>query len=620
MATPSLRTGQPERCVPPAGPAPPSRSSRLRYSFQVTRHEPILVLGWVLLIILMYVVVGPLVSVLSDALRVQSSDAGSAGRPVGSWTSYQLWRVFRSPVSLELFWQPLAHTATVAIGTTLFALIFGGLTAYLLVRTNVWGRRWLATALVVPYMLPSWTFALAWLSLFKNDRAGGQIGILQARGIDTPDWLAYGALPMIICLGLHYYPFVLLLFGSALQRLDSQLEDSARVLGAGQRTVLSRITIPLMIPALSSAVLLVFGKVLGTFGTPYILGLPSNYLLLSTSLFRSIRNGNSGESAVFTGVIVLIGIGVLLFDARMVREQKRFVTVGGKGAMARIVDLGRWRPVAAIFAVLVFVVAVVIPLLTLLLTTVSKVPGVLAQGNFTLKYWLSPDLGSTVGFPHGVLRGSELYVAAWNSLRIVGIMAVCCGLIGLLVGYVVVRADGTRLAGALRQVSFLPYLIPGIAFAAASLSLFAVPRGPIPALYGTSALLVIVLVVTHLPYSSRSGISAMTQLGKEPEEAAQVSGAGWLTRMTRIVLPIQRGPLVVGVVLPFISGLKELSIVVMLTTTGTQLLTTLSISLVDYGYTQQANAVVLVICALAFLATYLMQKLTKTSLAAGLGG
>jgi iron(III) transport system permease protein len=90
--------------------------------------------------------------------------------------------------------------------------------------------------------------------------------------------------------------------------------------------------------------------------------------------------------------------------------------------------------------------------------------------------------------------------------------------------------------------------------------------------------------------------------------------------MRRIIFPIQKGALVTGIVLPFVSGLKELSIVIMLTTTGTQLLTTLSIGLVDYGYTQLANAVVLMIALISFTMTYLTQRLTKSSLASGLGG
>jgi iron(III) transport system permease protein len=608
---------------PPAGPVLPNVARRLpaiRYRLSVIRHDPTRIVGLLLLVPLVYLVIAPLVSVLIDAIMVHLRDAGPARQQPGALTTYYLFRVFFSSVSRLLFWLPLRNTAIVAVGTVVFATVVGGMTAWLLTRTNMPGRKWLATALVVPYMVPSWTFALAWLSLFKNSRASGQVGILEAHGIATPDWLAYGAFPMIICLGLHYYPFVLLLFGSALRRLDSQLEDSARILGAGGMTIARRIVVPLMLPALSSAVLLVLGRVLGTFGTPYILGLPTNYSLLSTSLYRSIINGDQGGAAVFTCVIAIIGVLVVVADMRLLREQRRFVTVGGKGAMARATDLGAWRPLAFAVALAVFAIAVVIPLATLALSTVTQTAGVFTADNFTLKYWIAGHLDGSVGFPHGVLRGSELYEAAWNSVRIVGLAAIICGLVGLLIGYVVVRIEGTFLSSALRQLSFLPYLIPGISFAAASLSLFAVPRGPIPALYGTGALLVLVLIVTHLPYSSRSGISAMTQLGREPEEAAQICGAGWLARLRRIVIPIQRGPLVVGILLPFISGLKELSIVVMLATTGTQLLTTLSVTLIDYAYTQLADAVVLVIAFVSFIATYIMQKVTKTSLASGLGG
>lgn len=612
----------------PPATSPPDRDdgpsdtllSRTRYRLSVMRHEPTSLLGVLLIVALLYLVVAPLVSVLSDSTQVQYGDETRAGGAPGSTTSYYFWRVFRSPVAKLLFWKPLEHTVVVALGVTVVAVLLGGSMAWLLTRTNVAGRKWLSTALVVPYMLPSWTFALAWLALFKNGSSGGQIGILESWGVHTPDWLAYGQVPIILCLGLHYYPFVLLLFGNALRRIDSQLEDSARILGAGRGTVAARITLPLMLPSLSSSVLLVFGRILGTFGTPYVLGLPVNYDLLSTSLFRSVNSHQNGITAVLTAVIVVIGVLVILVDTRLAKEQKRFVTVGGKGAMDRVSDLKRWRWPALGAALTVFAAGVVIPVATLALSTVTKTPGVFHADNFTLKFWVGAHLSGAPGFPHGVLRGTELYEAAWNSLRIVGLASLICGVAGLLIGYVVVRAGGSRIGSILRQISFLPYMVPGIAFAAAFLSLFAVRRGPIPAMYGSVTLLVIVLAVTHLPYSSRSGISAMTQLGREPEEAAQVSGAGWFTRLRKIIIPIQRGALTTGVILPFISGLKELSIVIMLTTTGTQLLTTLSINLVDYAYTQMANAVVLVIALVSFTATYLTQRITKTNLSSGLGG
>ncbi|MET8340725.1 ABC transporter permease [Streptosporangium canum] len=602
----------------PETPPPPSRRRRLVYRLRVLRHDPTAALGLILVILLAYLVVAPLIAVLSDAFRLQYGDDVHAGQQPGEWTGYYLWRVFRSQISGLLFWEPLLNTLVIAVGTTLFALVVGGGMAWLVTRTNVPGRKWLAGALVVPYMLPSWTFSLAWLSLFKNERAAGQVGFLQAQGIRTPDWLAYGAVPIIVTLGLHYYPFVLLLVGNALRRIDAQLEDSARILGAPQRTVIRRIVVPLMLPALSSAVLLVVGRVLGTFGTPYVLGLPADYRVLSTGLFQSIRDRSTGVASVLATVIVVIGVLIVLTDTRLMREHRRFVTVGGKGAMDRLSDLRRWRWPLFGLGMAVFVVSVLVPVFTLLLSTITRTP--LDLSTFTLDYWLAEKLPGAVGFPHGVLRGSELWTAAWNSLRIVGLASLICAVAGLLIGYVVVRGTAPRVAAFLRQVSFLPYLIPGIAFAAASLSLFAVARGPLPALYGTTFLLILVMAVTHLPYSSRSGIAAMMQLGREPEEAAQIAGASWWQRMRRIIFPIQKGALVTGIVLPFISGLKELSIVIMLTTTGTQLLTTLSIGLVDYGYTQLANAVVLVIALVSFTMTYLTQRLTKSSLASGLGG
>ncbi|WP_439524318.1 ABC transporter permease [Marivita sp.] len=200
-----------------------------------------------------------------------------------------------------------------------------------------------------------------------------------------------------------------------------------------------------------------------------------------------------------------------------------------------------------------------------------------------------------------------------------GLASIGSGVLGILVGYVVVRTPVRALSVFLRQVTFLPYLVPGIAFGAAYLSLFAVPRGPIPALYGTYAILILALMADQMPYASRAGISAMMQLGKDPEEAAQIIGAGWFQRMRRVVIPIQKGSLVTGIMLPFISGIKGLSLFVILAVPSTDVLTTFSLRLVDYNYTQAANAVVLIIAAIAYFGTLLAQKLAGVNLAEGLG-
>lgn len=584
---------------------------------QLTLKDPATLLGIGLLITFSYLILAPVIAILMDAINVNFGDSNRIGTPQGSFTLYYLERVFTSPISQHLFWQPLFNTLSVALGAMCIAMVIGGGMAWLLSRTNLWGRGWFATALIVPFMLPTWTFALAWITLFKNRSMGGQPGWFESMGYSSPDWLAYGPVPMVLILALHYIPLVILLFGNALRRLDSQLEDSARILGASRSTVALRIILPLMRPALMSAMVLILADALGEFAVPYILGLPVQYDTLSTSLFRAISSRQTGVASVLAGAIMVLGCITLTIDLYLMREARRFVTLGGKGAMARRRPLGVWRLPATLLAASLFVVGVVLPLMTLFLSTVMRIPGRFNLSNFTLDYWIGTHL-DTVALSNGILLTPEFWSATWNSLRIVGTASICAGLLGLLVGYVVTRTPWRWLASTLRQLTFMPYLVPGIAFAAATLSLFAVQRGPVPALYGTSLILMLALIADQMPFASRAGISAMTQLGKEPEEAAQIAGASWLKRMVSIIVPIQKGALVVGIVLPFIAGIKSVSLFIILAVPATEVLTTYSLRLVDYNYTQAANAVVLMIALLAWGGTVLTQKLTKTGLAQGL--
>ena len=610
----SLRPVQDKRSV-----AQPSASQALKYRLKVAMREPTTLIGIFAALLFAYLILVPILSMLTDAARVQFGDERRIASDIGSFTLYYLARTFLSPISRDLFWQPLLNTLSVAAGAISLSMLVGIPLAWLISRTDMFARRWFATALIVPYMLPAWTFALAWTTLFKNRTVGGQPGWFEAMGLTPPDWLAYGQVPITVILALHYSPFIILLFGTALRRFDSQLEDSARILGARPSQVAWQVILPLMRPALLSAIVLIFAKCLGEFGVAYVLGLPVKFDVLATSLFRNIASRQTGVAAVVAGSIMLIGIVTLLIDAKLVKEARRFVTIGSKGTMNRQSRLGVLRIPATAFAGLIFMLSVGLPLLTLLLSTVMKQPARFTPDNFTLDYWIGTNL-DTVALRTGILLSRDLWMAAWNTLWIVGVASVTSGILGLLVGYVVVRTPLRPLSVFLRQITFLPYLVPGIAFATAYLSLFAVQRGPIPALYGTVTILMLALIADQMPYASRAGISAMMQLGKDPEEAAQISGAGWLWRMITVVIPIQKGSLVTGILLPFISGIKGLSLFVILAVPSTDVLTTFSLRLVDYHYTQAANGVVLIIAGIAYFGTLAAQRLTKTNIAEGLGG
>ncbi|MGH1354114.1 MAG: ABC transporter permease [Thalassovita sp.] len=576
-----------------------------------------MLIGLLLLAVFSWLIAAPLFMVFSDVITSQPGDELKTHVQDGAFTTYYVERAFASRMSKIIFFKPLWNTLMVAGISTILALIIGTFLSWILVRTDLMGKTWLSTVLIVPFMLPAWTFALAWTTIFKNATLGGQPGFLQSLGVQPPDWLAYGAVPTVVIMTLNYIPFVILLVGNALRKLDSQLEEAARMLGAGRGVIARQIVLPIVRPAVLSSSLLMFADAIGEFSVPYVLGLPVQFETLATSLYRAIGTQQNGMAAVFAGVVMLIGIVTLSIDTWMMRETRRFAIIGGKGAMARITQLGRWQmPIFAI-ALTMVVISVLLPLGALALSTVMHIPGRFDAANFTFDYWIGTDL-PTIALREGILLSDVFWSAAWNSVRIVGTAALCAGILGMLVGYAVVRSPIRFVSMALRQITFFPYLVPGIAFAAAFLVWFAQDRGPVPALYGTPWILLLALIADQMPFASRAGISAMSQLGADVEDAARMVGAGWLRRMRSIIFPIQKNALVVGILMPFISGIKGVSLFILLAVPSTDVLTTFSIRLVDYGYTQAANAVVLMISLIAFLGTLLINRLTGTGLAQGL--
>jgi len=596
----------------------PSFGAQIKIRLSKLFSHPSLVIGSFLVIVLSYLVLAPIVSILSNSIRLTRMDAILSGGKFGDFTYKYIYRVFFSSISENIFWTPLLNSLTVSFFATLIALMLGLILASLVTSTNILGRKYLGFLLIIPYMLPSQAMATAWITLFKNRKISGPLGMLEAFGINPPDWLAYGPLPISVCMALSYFPFAFLLFSSALNKIDFQLEEVATTLGAKTIAVWSKIIMPLLIPTTMSVLLLTVARTLGTFATPYILGTPARYTLLSTSLYSSVRSNESGVVAVIAIVLSFIGIMLLLVDISVVKKWQRFVTVGGKGIKRQPSKLGVLRVPTTIFAWIIFLVAAFGPFIVLALSTLMREPGNFAISNFGLAYWTGIDVPG-MDQP-GIFTSPEVIIALRNSLLIAGSAAIICGFLGLIVGYAVVRLPGSLISAFLRQVSFLPYLMPGLAFAAAFLSLFAVSRGPIPALYGSLSLLILVMVVTYLPYASRSGISAMMQVGPEPEEAGMVLGAGFWRRIVSILAPLQKSALVIAIILPFITGMKELSLVVMLVTPGTELLTTQSIRFLDFGYTQLANATILIIGVVVMISVLVLNRMTKTNLATGLGG
>jgi iron(III) transport system permease protein len=589
-----------------------------------TRLTPQTVLTLVFIVFLGYVVLVPLFFMLHETFIVHPMERFQIpGSLPGDYTLSHWQRIFLSESSYAFLYKPLLNTLIVSTSLALLALTVGGLLAWLVVRTDLPYKKLISNFAIIPYIMPSWTLALAWIVLFKNPRLGGNQGVFQyLTGIAPPDWFSYGLIPITICLALHYFPFGFMLIGAALRNVDSQLEESAELLGATRGEILRRVVFPLVLPAMLSTFLLTFSKGLGTFGTPAFLGGPVREYLLSTVLYANLIGQRPGMGYLVALVMILFGGLVLYMNHKMLGARKSFVTISGKGGRSGLVGLGVWKyPAAGLVLVFLFAVTV-IPFGALAIDTVMLRPGIYSLSNFSLHYWIG-EPSSTIGLgtgQWGILRNSAILGALWNSLRLGLIVALVCGVVGMLIGYTVVRTRGSALSRTLDQLSFAPYLMPSIAFGSIFLILFAVSRGPIPSLYGTFTLLVIACVVKYLPYSSRSGISAMMQIGPELEEAATMSGASWWYRIRRIILPLQKGAFFSALLLPFISAMRELSLIVLLVTPSNQLATSITLRFTERGWYPYTNGIVVLIVVTVLITTIISRKLLKTDLAKGIGG
>ncbi len=579
-------------------------------------RSPRFVMGWIFVIVFAYLILVPLGDIIISTFQVQEGDARRVGAEVGEWTMYYWERTLTGPLSQRIFWEPLRNTLFITFSYTALAMLIGIALAWLIVKTDMPFRKFIGVVAIIPYILPSWTLALAWTTLFGNHRVGvGAAGVIQNFfGVVPPDWLGYGPLPIISVLSINYFAYTFLLASSAFATIDSRLEEAAMLHGIPQRTIMRSITLPIILPALGSAFILTFAKGIGTFGVPAFLGIPVRYNVVATSLYQAAGMGRFGDAFALTLILVLMAALAIFMNNVLIGKRKQFTTMTGKGSSYRRVPLGKYRyPVA--FSVSAFVgITAFLPILLLVWQSFQLNLGDFSVSNLTLTYWTGYIDGM-----EGILVSSRVRGAAWNSFRFGLIVATSTAFVGILIGYVVAKGRGTLQAKLVEQMSFIPYVIPGIAFGAIYLTMFAQPRGPIPALYGTIWIVILAFCVNRLPFASRSGIAAMMQIGGSLEEAAEMHGAGFWTRIRRIMFPLSKKGFLTGFILSFISTIKDLSLVILLVTPQTMVLTALTFGYIEMGRRQFADAIGVVIVILVLGCTFLAQWITKTNPLQGFG-
>jgi iron(III) transport system permease protein len=385
--------------------------------------------------------------------------------------------------------------------------------------------------------------------------------------------------------------------------------EAGEMAGASRARVAARIALPVVLPAVVSSALLAFAEGVSNFASPALLGLPVRYQTLSTRLYGSISTGQVERGYVLSLLLIVVAALILYVSTRVVGRRRSFATITGKGGRQRLLHLGRARgPVAAV-AMSAVALTTVVPLLVRMLSSLVRRTNSLT-GGLTLHFWSGGSDPTIAQGQSGVLRNPQIVEATVTTVMLGLAVAIVATVLGLAIGYTVVRLRGAApVTSSLSTLSFLPMLIPGLAFGAAYIAQFGRPIGPLPALYGTFAILVLAGAAYTLPFASQSGKSAVAQISRDLEESATVAGAGLLRRIGRITIPLASRAMLAGAVLVFVKMVRDLSLGVLLVTPATPLLSVVTYRYASEGFAQFANAITVIIAAISVGATVLARRL-----------
>ena len=448
-----------------------------------------------------------------------------------------------------------------ALGGSLVAFVIGTALAWMNERTNTPMRRLFFALSIVPLIIPSILFTIAWIML-----ASPKIGLLNTVamswfGLDSPPFNIYSMWGMIWVDGLHYSPMAFLLMSSAFKAMDPSLEESAVMSGSSVFNTLYRITLKLVFPAIVATVLTLFVRAIESFEVPALLGLPGGIQVFTSAIYQAIHQYPSqiGLAAAYSVILLLLTTGGIYVQARISASGSKYATVTGKGFRPRTIDLGRWRYFTLAIFIVYFMLIVVMPFLVLLWSSLQKFyapPSMEALSRITLD-----------GYRY-ILGSDNIRTAALNSLWMSITTATVVMLLASVVCWIVVK---TKIPGRwmLDNLASLPMVFPGLVLGV-SIMIFYLTFDI--GIYGTFWIILLAYITRFLPYGLRYSTTSMLQIHKDLEESGGMSGASWLTVFTRIVLPLLKPGLVAGWIYVMIVSIRELSTSILLYSPGNEVI------------------------------------------------
>ena len=517
--------------------------------------------------------------------------------PEGQFSLETFERLYTYSLNLDA----LTNTLIAAFATMILGTLLAFPLAWLVGRTNLYGKKFFRALFVLTYMVPPYVGAMAWLRLLNPNVGTINQWLRVLFGLsDAPGPLNVYTLPgMVWVLTSFYYPYAFITISRAMEKMDPSLEEASRISGGSPLKTLFTITLPMMMPSLIAGALLVFVSAMSCYGIPSIIGSPGRVHTVTTRIVEYVSLGQQAlNDATGMAVFLMVMALIILFISDVVLAKKQYITVSGKSVRPAIVDLRSWRVPLTVIVGIFAVIMIFIPFATIFATSFKIDIGktMFEPNNFTLTNWTT------------VFSRTETMNCLKNSLIYASVTATVGIVIACTMSYLLQR---TRVKG--RKIpDFLITLGSGTPSVVIALGLIMTMKGNFGInIYNTAYIMIIAYLIKYMMMGMRTVVSAMSQIHVSLEECSQIAGASWMKTMFRITGPLIFPSIAAGWFLIFIPSFYELSMTTLLYSSTTK---PIGFQLYEYWtFTSQpmscamAFGILLIVVALNFI----LNRLTK---------
>jgi iron(III) transport system permease protein len=519
-------------------------------------------------LLIVCVAVGAWLVLVPVAALLLTAFTEDTGLGFGAWTLDNFVDAYSSERILRLFGNSLVY----ACGTAAVTFVIGGLVAWAVERTDAPGNALFHNLALLSFAIPGLLMAMAWIFVLSPNIGWVNAVLKSTFGLANGPLNIYSMGGMIWALSSHYFPLAYLALGPALRALDVRMEEAGLVSGGRYWQVLPKITLPLLRPAILSALLLLFIMGLSSYEVPRIIGRPAR-IDVFTTVIQSATTETPPEFGVASALsltLLVICVIAVYFYRHATRHAEAFATITGKGYMPTRIELGRWRWPVSLAIAAIFFIALGLPLFTLAWQSFFS--------NLSQPF-MGSNVSATLANYRYILR-YPIFLDAVRTSVVVSAMAATVVVLLTLVMAWLARRSASRFAWLLDALASAPIAIPSVIVGASILFTYlAIPVG----VYDTIWILLIAYVTLYLPYGMRFASSGITQIHRELEEVAEVSGARIGQIFLRVLLPLILPFLLAAWIYVFVLSVRELGASVFLIGPGTAVLGTISLTMWEEG-------------------------------------